>query len=295
MKEFERISGVGEYPTELTLSERLREDLQRRNPGRRIVVFNAAVSGYRLSHEYGLYLGTIRALEPDLLVLVDGFNELVTLTREPSEYVYDVDRGSMPTESAFRVLGTRLMARSYTLFHFGRRFALEANAYDEEFFLHWRAATQDVDRAAIRAAFLAREASIDSQLQDLLRRYAIFEATCAIDGVAILFCPQPILTLKPRLDETEQACLNYLLSLCPSPEERMRYYDVYERYLEEFGAWARSRGAACLDLQEVIAPLEQGVFIDYCHFSHFGNEVLAQAIGAEIVRLGLLARAEAPR
>ena len=44
-------------------------------PGASVRVFNGAVGSYRIHHNFMQYLTTLRALSPDLIISIDGFNE----------------------------------------------------------------------------------------------------------------------------------------------------------------------------------------------------------------------------
>lgn len=112
--QYQLISGQKTYTSDETISAYLERELAQRMPGRRVKVWNAAVVSYRIHHNYMTYLETIRSLEPDLLVSIDGQNEVWSGDNPLSAGV--ANHGALAVSGG---LVTWLRQHSYTLFYAG--------------------------------------------------------------------------------------------------------------------------------------------------------------------------------
>jgi len=183
-----------------------------------------------------------------------------------------------------------MMGRSYAAFFSGRAFLLRRHRYDPDYKEALLSGSITVDRPALSREYDRLKTSIDSQLDDLMKRYRIFVEACEIDNVSVLLCPQPLLTLKPNLGNTERACLSLLLRRLDSDRSRVAYYDVYEKFLVELEALANEMNCPYLSLQDVVNVGGEEVFIDYCHLSPVGNDLIASAIAGKIKDLSIVNR-----
>lgn len=290
MQQFIRISGQQEYPSEHTISARLEEKLRIQYPHTPIEVINAAVSGYRVNHEYGFYMSTIRKLSPDLVILLDGYNDIF-FPFDGKFYVADVDREAW-RDNTYRKnltykIGMFLMSKSYTFFYFGKRLFTEKYHYDEAIFKKWLNEPMNWDTTAMAAQFHQNFPAIKYGLDDVFKRYEIFKQTCQIDSVDILFCPQPLLALKPYKTDVEKALHNYNLSES-TQKAKMMERNGYQYYLERFDQYAATQHLHYLNLQTEINKTDKAVFVDYCHLSFLGNEMIAELLKDKIVKMNVI-------
>jgi len=73
-----RLTGIHQHPRDRSIDGRLRNHLQRAMPGRRVCVFNAAVSGYTLEQSR-LMVERLAHVPFDFVISLDGYNEPVAL------------------------------------------------------------------------------------------------------------------------------------------------------------------------------------------------------------------------
>lgn len=292
MQQFVRISGQGEYPSEFTIAAYLEEKLTKIHSEKEIKVFNAAVSGFTISLQYNFYMGTIRKLNPDLIILIDGYNDIFFPLDDPDYYRNDVDRKAWefhPYKKNFIYRnGMKLMSKSYTFFYLGKKIFASKFKYDEKFYKKWLNEEKVVDYDSLNVLFSRHEKNISKALDDILKRYEIFKNTCRLDSVEILFCPQPILTLKPKKNDTEKACYNYLLHWKNAPLNQLPYFGLYEYYLKCFEEWAEEQNAAFVILQNEVNKTDDQIFIDYCHLTLTGNEFISQILEEKIVQMDVI-------
>ena len=290
MQQFTWISGQKEYPTEHTIAARLEEKLRAEYPGKPIEVINAAVSGYKLDQEYCEYMSLVRKLQPDLIILLDGYNDMF-FPLDGKSYIADVDRDAWAHHtyktSPTYIIGMFLMSKSYTLFYWGKQIFASKYSYDEAIYKKWLQATPALDTSATHARFREKFAAVKYEMDDVFKRYEIFKRTCEVDSVNILFCSQPLLALKPHMTDVEVALNNYNLSECEE-DSKMMERDGYAYYLHRFDSLARAENLPYLNMQEAINQSDQQVFIDYCHLSYLGNEMIADLLKNKIVEMQLI-------
>jgi len=290
MQQFIQISGQQEYPSKYTISAYLEEKLRNELSGVHVEVINAAVSGYKVHQEYSAYLGLLRNLDPDLLVLIDGYNDIF-FPLDGKFNVNELDRGAWEnhtykTNITYRY-GMWLMSKSYTFFYLGKLLFTSKYEYEEDIYNKWLNAPNALDTTALKARFHEKFAEIEYGLDDLFKRYEIFRRTCEVDSVDILFCPQPLLAIKPQKTEMEVSLYNYLLSELGEDEE-MCHHTAYTHYLSRFDQWAARDSLNYLNLQTEIDKSSDQIFVDYCHLSFTGNELVADLVKDKILEMGIV-------
>jgi hypothetical protein len=295
MQQFIRISGQHEYASEYTISAYLERMLREAVPERPIQVINAAVSGFKLNHEYPFYMSTIRKLEPDLLILIDGYNDLF-FPLEGDFYVSDYDRGlwenhRYKTDFTYKY-GMYLMSKSYIFFYLGKELFTSKYDYDEEVYTKWLNTPPPVDTAALEGRWKEKLSEFRTAMDDVFKRYEIFLKTCEVDSVDILFCPQPLLSLKPFRTDVEKALYSYNASEC-GVDELMAEHQGYRYFLARFDSLAAARDLNYLNLQWEINKSQEQIFVDYCHLTFLGNETIADLIKDKILEMNLIKAAPA--
>lgn len=290
MQQFIWISGQQEYQSKYTISAFLEEKLRAEFPKVRVEVINAAVSGYKLHQEYSQYMSTLRNLHPDLVILIDGYNDMF-FPLDGKSNVSDFDRKAWKDNRYKKDLtykyGMYLMSKSYTFFYIGKQLFTNKFKYDEQIYHRWLDDPGTLDTAAIKTKYGDNLPAIEYGMNDVFKRYDIFKQTCADDSVDILFCPQPVLPLKPYKTDVEKALNNYLLSEIDE-EGKMCYYYLYNYYLNRFDQFAGAQNLNYLNFQQEINKSDKQIFVDYCHLSHFGNAFTAELLKNKIMDMHII-------
>ena len=294
MQQFVQISGQQEYQSKYTISARLEEKLKAEFPQTPVEVINAAVSGYKVNHEYGFYMSTVRKLDPDLVILLDGYNDMF-FPLDEKFYVNDVDRETWK-DNTYRTnliykIGMFLMSKSYTFFYFGKKLFTEKYHYDKKIFKKWLNEPINLDTSALSMRFNQNFSAVKYGLDDVFKRYEIFKQTCRIDSVEVLFCPQPLLALKPNKTEVEKALNNYNWRES-STNAKMMERNGYRYYLNRFDQFAVENNLNYLNLQTEINKTDEEVFVDYCHLSFLGNDMIAELIKDKLVKMNIISESQ---
>ncbi len=272
--QYQLISGQKTYPSDQAISGHLERNLQDVLPDRKVEVWNSSVVSYHLHHNYLTYLETLRSLDPDLLVSIDGQNEL-----------FGLDNPYLGINSGAAVLGGGalvkwLRSHSYTLFYLGiavRRSAAFDRANDRNIVELDDAAFDAISIEKVRAHFASQTA--DSQVREsvidgLLNVYEGFQLATKLDNVPTLFAIQPVLSLdvsKPLTDK-EEKLLKYL---------RYKDYKMYgvAKLADRLRARADSDDSFhMLDMLGIFADFPGEAYTDYCHLTPEANAHVAQKI-----------------
>jgi hypothetical protein len=278
--QYQLISGQKTYLSSQTISAYLEDELARALPERKVRVINGAVNNYRIHNVYLTYLELLRTLSPDLLITMDGWNEIWNLENPYSDPVLD------PSERGGGGLAVWLRQHSYTLFYLGnafresylfarlsRNFLVELT--DDDF------ARMDV--AEIRRGFEQRTATAEPREEalrgGLLHVYESFWHATRLDGVPILFTIQPVLTLdrvKP-LTPREEKLLKYLWHL-----------DSHHPQIVYLAARLRERASRdpefhFLSLLDVLRDFPGDAYTDYCHLTPAANRHLAARLAEYVL------------
>ena len=285
--QYQLISGQKTYPSSMTISSYLEAELGSRLPGKVVNVVNAAVVSYRIHHDYLQYLELLRGLEPDLLVAIDGQNELFSVA---NPFSYANSRLVNLTGGPVTQL---LLKHSYMFFYFGLMFRESALferllGYNAAEFSDEELARADVPeiRAAYRRNIESCEAKPEA-LDGIMKVYDQFWHAARLDGVPILFTTQPVLTLDAAK------------KLTPT-EEKLLVYEKYAQY-EQCGVAllaqrlteraAKNDGFHFVSLLDVFRDYAEEAYTDYCHLTPGANRHLARRLAVIVMsRPGLLKR-----
>lgn len=280
--QYQLISGQRTYASDQTISAHLQRELAAAMPDRDVHVYNAAVVNYRIVHCYETYLETLRPLQPDLVISIDGQNE--NYTRENPFFATGfVDVQSSPLVHALR-------SHSYLLYDLSVFFR-QSRLFDR---LNGRN-RQEIDDAAldampianVRAQFAddAAHAPVpEPVLQGLMRVYSAFQSAALADGVPTLFAIQPVITLDQT--KTMTAIENRLLKY----NATRHYLKGPIRRLAERLSQRRERDPDFhyVDLQDTFADFSGEAYTDYCHLTPAANAHVAKRLAAIIMNTASL-------
>ncbi|MCX7827155.1 MAG: hypothetical protein N2689_16620, partial [Verrucomicrobiae bacterium] len=255
-----------------TLPACLERELSARWPGTRVEVINGGYLGYVTFQELLLHQLHAAALQPDVVVTFDGFNDFYTalvLGRAGENDYYHWLRPGLATamddrQAAWRtaVFATRRMLRGTAIY--------EGLAWLRRCFA--RPVPARADDALVRAASaLWRDNLITLGLAARQR------------GERCFFFLQPALGIGAKqLTPDEQARLavanrkveNYLPALT-------RYFDAARAQLPVL---ASATGGCAADLSGVFDDRQETIFSDHCHFGDAANAIVAGRMADLIAR-----------
>lgn len=296
---------IGERP----LARRLRKDP--RFEKRRIRVHDYALAAFK-QPQLVMMLAYVLALghEPDAVVVIDGFNEaalgwhnasLGTQPLYPHVPQWTKTVGAAPSDASLLEELVAVRKSQDRARNFGRKL-LDSGLWRSCFLYH----VGSVVLGNLRAGYVAKYASLEdgihngpkdpsirgpefetdeSALEDTIVR-AWFEGSmsiqgmCAQRGIPYLHVLQPTLLDKGSKPLTAKEIETGKAD--PSWSEGVRR--LYPRFREQGRDFAL-RGIAFFDASGVFLDHKEDVYFDACHFAEHGNEILADAIGAELLRV----------
>jgi hypothetical protein len=282
------MTNIADHPYEETIAFFLEGRLKRLYPGKRVRVFNAAVSGFTLEQGIATYMALSKKYDFDWVISMDGVNECDTLEAEGPEAEQAYSRAywaSMPfhrfplnwivpitQHSAFFDLFKqeiyRVKLRARVRRNEGSGFALR-NFWSSRAELRLLSALSD--RRVLRStnAFLREE----REFAELLEK----------EGKHYLLLVQPYLAFRKTsvLGQAELALNHYL---------REKMNDGYKHaFLREVNAGLEEIGDSLhIRTMSGVDRWPGWVFVDYCHFTKAANERIAAELADYIATDGKL-------
>lgn len=259
-------------------------------PGKKIRVFNTAVWGYSYQHLLFRYVTKLRRLKPDLVVSLDGANELHPISVPEKDWSYfrqgqfngilrEIFSYNRPGLGAYATLwlknNTFLMAflwRGMDPF-----FTMETGMR-----MHQTAALgKDSAPGTRRMSQEERSRMVTNNVAAVVRVLEDYHSVLDNDGVPHIFALQPLLYLskKPR-HEGEQKV--------ESIEEHKQYYDLstdslYKYISERITDSAHRRHFFLVDFTQYFDDTSEWVFTDWCHLTAGANYLIAREL-ANIIK-----------
>jgi lysophospholipase L1-like esterase len=266
---------------EQTLDRKLERLLSQAEPGRRVEVINAAITGY-WTHHHLIYLHeTILDYDPDLIIFIDGINDYYHAMadhRQFFSYHYGLPlrlpdlNEPTPASAARALLG------------WARRYSHAAFVLNEgvDRLFHWSRVPDDpcnlevVALSDLNDEYRARYEAIARRTW--VRTLRSILVTLRDQGIAAITTLQPELVFAQSagMSTGDKALLEIELGNRPS------HYSEKKAFLKPLAVklareTAEAHGATFVDLTDAFDEKDQ-YFIDYCHLSEAGAERLAEVL-----------------
>lgn len=278
-------------PFERTSCRLLERALRERLPGERVQVLNAGCSWYTSEHALLQYLFRVRDLEPDLVVVCHGINDLCR-SFSPPDYArgpYRSDYGHYFGALSREVLDGRdpvhfqLIAwnwfRTHAAYTLSRRLHVTDTLFSD--------LTERLGRRPVEVRHFP-------SLSAFRRNLELLAAAAARDGVPVALATHPSI-YRAGLGEAERNRLYFPTELCG---DGLTYptLESMEAGMRAFNGETEALGGLLdlpvLDLDAAI-PKDLGHFLDDCHLTEAGNAAAAEALAGFLVARGLVRLAHA--
>ncbi len=274
-----------------TISHYLEQILNATAPieGKTIRVYNTAVWGYAYQHHIGRYMAKLRRYNPDLVVALDGANEIPMICRIKDNWKYF-------DEAQFNGVLREIFAYKFHGLSSYLTLWLKNNTYMMTYWWRGRDLFQelhvgsDADQNPDHAAHgrLDPSAMSPDELQVHLERNAAtvvrmvenYHSILDNDGVKHIFALQPWFYLSHKhRDQTEEK-LEELTG-------HQQYYglsssNAYKIILNAVAESAGKKGYFVVDFSRYFDDVSQWVFSDWCHLTAGANYVLAKELANQI-------------
>lgn len=263
-------------------------------PGKTIRVYNTAVWGYAYQHHLMRYITKLRRYQPDVVVCLDGANEIPLVSKlDPKweyfkegqfhnilEQIYSYNRGGL---ASYLTLWLKNNTFLMTYLWQGRDIFQELHAYEDEPVFDHQEAMSGENKA------LANEKSrmVDRNIGEMVKVVEDLHGVLQSDGIPHVFALQPWFYLsKKPLHEREK----------PIEEVRgYRYYyglpsdRMYRLIVERIHESADQKKYFIDDFTHYFDDVSEWVFTDWCHLTAGANYLLAKEL-ANLVKERVLGR-----
>ncbi len=272
-------------PYHETISHMLEMILNAANPleGKTIRVYNTAVWGYTYQHHVMRYVTKLRAYQPDLVISLDGANELDPISDLSDDWDY-FRQGQysnvMQEIFDYSDLG---MASYLTLWLKNNTYCMTWLWSQRDSFhslsaslrrQQWQQDWSEIDEAFQRMSDTERSRRIDEHVRTVVNVVENYHYALANDRVAHLFVLQPWLYAgKKEFHEREKKLLEL--------DGRRYHYGlpsdgVYRHLIRRLTESANSRQYIMADFTRIFDDTSAWVFTDWCHLTEGANYIIAR-------------------
>ena len=290
----------GIYSFKSSIAGLLQEKLKKEFPDKKIEVINACAVKRMLHQSVAYYLETISNFSPDVVITIDGNNDVAPICGM-SPYV----KGSMALSSYIKLYELTQLVQDKSYFNFinllntlklSNLKKKEKNRGDDE-----QDALIDPFESAKLSEYLIYKKQFIRGSEKLLKLIKYYNALCTTDDTRFIFCLQPLLyrqSINKKLSVSEKEMqkkffntniktikVNELFS--PSQIEffikgsqLILKYFIDDYLTEKINQISTEKGFTYIDMNKEMAqvPSNQDVFVDYCHLTPLGNEIVAESL-----------------
>lgn len=291
---------------ESSVSGQLQRILSEKYPKRKIEVINACAPQRMLHQSINYYLETLSYFEPDVVISLDGMNDLTTLNGI-SPYL----KAQLDFESYMQLhyLTEKMKEKHYSqiikLFYFFRfmKFKEGIKKDSHRFFSDYF--RYDFDEVSMKDYLAIKEGLIQNSVQ-FTRLIQNFNALCKVNHSHFIFAFQPILYRSgfnkklsaaeqvmrkeikpvnvrfqfPELDADRATSIERLLNI------ELKYF-IDDYLTGEMQSLAEKDGFVYVDCNKEISGLtsQTEFYTDYCHMTSEGNRQTALILAKEIMKM----------
>jgi hypothetical protein len=252
-------------------------------PGKTIRVYNTAVWGYSYQHLLLRYVTKLRKYKPDLIVSLDGANELLPVSVPNEEWDYFREgqfNGILRQIFAYNGAGlasylTLWLKNNTFLMTFLWRGADPFQAMEGGMRAH-RGHAPGKDAKDVNPIFSSEERTrmVKENVAAVVRVLEDYHSVLENDGVPHIFALQPLLYLskKPRHEWEKKV---------ESLEEHKQYYlapvdNLYEFMIERITESAHRKQYFLANFSDYFDDTSEWVFTDWCHLTAGANYLIAK-------------------
>lgn len=285
------MAGHGASSAERTIPARLEEILNKAGRGRYEVV-NAAVPGYYSSQELASTVNELLYLSPDMILVMDGYNDFFKLFQEPPSH----ERPGIYYHWNYyqEYLHDHINALN-TGFQLPPRLRLCNYSYFCDMFLRllWKigqpkgSLTPPSTAPENPAGAGPRSDLGPADFSEVLAHYEtnvrLMAEAAQIRRVTFLAVLQPLLVFKKKHSPAEESQLQAQVKLVADSMK----VDAKRTLENGFSAASRNLhlplGTRFVDASALFADRHEELFVDWVHYNDAGNEVIAQFLSQQIL------------
>lgn len=243
--------------------------------GKRIRVINAGVPGFVYQNNLMRYLAKLRLFSPDLVVALDGANEVHTVARPLKDWNYFTEGPYFEVVTEVMDMSPKGLMNYMTLW-------LKRNTY----FFTWLAMSQGEGPGILmeNRGFAAhpqdatpemiayRDRNID-QVADVM---AIYHKTLETDRVPHVFALQPMFRNCKKKRTPMEEKIEQVTGM-----QKIGFFDAaqtYDVFVDKVKKRGQEIGFEVADLTGVFDKVNEWVFTDWCHLTNGANYIVAKEL-----------------
>jgi hypothetical protein len=261
--------------------------------GKKIRVINAGVPGYVIQNDLTRYLGKLRLYKPDLIVSLDGANEVHTVARPLRDWNYFSEGPYWEVVSEVMDMGRRGLANYLTLW-------LKRNTY----FFTWLAMRRGEGPGTLMEdrGFASHPQDPTPEMMECLRNNigqvadveAIYHKVLETDRVPHVLALQPMFRNCTKKRSPMEQSIEKITGM-----QKIGFYDAkdtYDALVKQVKKRCAEEGIEVIDLTGIFTPVTEWVWTDWCHLTNGANYIIARALWYNVKKqaFGLTVPSEGP-
>jgi hypothetical protein len=250
-------------------------DIRAKIGGKKIRVINAGVPGYVYQNNLMRYLAKLRLFQPDLVIALDGANEVHTVARPLKDWNYFTEGPYYEVIIDVMDMGPKGLMNYVTLW-------LKRNTY----FFTWLAMKEGEGPGILmeNRGFSAHPqdptpemiAYRNSNIRQVADVMAIYHSTLQSDRVPHVFALQPMFRNCKKQRTPMEVKIEQVTGM-----QKIGFFDAAETY-DMFVESMKKRGNEVdfevADLTGIYDNVTEWVFTDWCHLTNGANYILAKEL-----------------
>jgi hypothetical protein len=271
------MAGHGQSGPDKTIPATIERLLREANPGRTIEVINAAYGGHIAAQEMTALTTKLIAYHPDLIVVLDGYNEFVRV----HQYPFMPPFWSLAHEQNYRTVARVQSLKGVVgqlAFICAKRFYTLALAWAVQNHLRMsKVAAQPVTSGGKPTTF--NKAPYDRALEEYLMVHKTLLGTAVAHDVPIILAAQPTPRIHKILSDEEQEFIDKWDGDRPGFLAGAQYYfPELERRYKQFIARDARPGVKLLNLTGLFSGQSETLYVDSCHYNDPAAARIATAL-----------------
>lgn len=261
-------------------------------PGKTIRVYNTAVWGHAYQHDLLRYITKLSRYKPDLVVSLDGVNEISPVSAPVKEWDYfregqyngvlrQIFAYDWPGLVSYLALWLKNNTFLMSMFWNGSDLFQTIEAGNR---LHRASVPKDLKTLeALEITPEDRTRMVSDNVTSVVRVLENYHSALENDGVPHFFALQPLLYLskKPRHEIEEKI---------EATEEHKQYYDmntasVYKFIIDKIKSSSAEKGYILADFSEYFDDTSEWVFTDWCHLTAGANYLIGKGLSNVIKKV----------
>lgn len=253
-------------------------------PGKTIRVYNTAVWGYAYQHVLMRYVTKLRDYNPDLVISLDGANEIPIVSKLTEDWNYfkegqfhnilhEMFSYNAAGLSSYMTLWMKNNSYLMTYFWWGKDLFQELN---KDLYQHKGTTEQYKPDASNNLSVEEKSQLADRNISTVVRVVENYHAALQNDGVPHIIALQPwfYLSKKPKHDKEKILdSLGGYRQYYGVPSDRM-----YQLFLEKARQSAEKSGYFLVDFSDYFDDVSEWVFTDWCHLTSGANYLIAKEL-----------------